>query len=197
MDDDSLSHCDSAHSALSLLPSPNNNNDAKKTFTHTRTNSPATDKDQVTLDLEEKAYAKLSRLSQRDTSDTCKFVLAQFSALAFLKPEHTAQGFKFKTFLEYFKPQWIGKVVTQRQGKAHAKASWNMYRAAVNGELNTTLALEAYHKHLKANFGLHPKKRPSPSSEIFSTCPPTKPTTQSTLFTKAIQGVAKHKYKAS
>ena len=86
--------------------------------------------------------------------DTCRFVLAQFSALAFLKPEHTAMGFKvlskdpyivkhpeFKPFLEYFKPQWIGKVVTQRQGKACAKASWNMYQAAVNRELKTTLEL--------------------------------------------------------
>ncbi|KAJ9058744.1 hypothetical protein DSO57_1009083 [Entomophthora muscae] len=51
----------------------------------------------------------------------------------------------------------IGKVVTQRRGKAFAKASWNVYWAAVNGELKTTLALEAYHEHLKANFGLHSK----------------------------------------
>ncbi|KAJ9057413.1 hypothetical protein DSO57_1022953 [Entomophthora muscae] len=64
------------------------------------------------------AHAKLSKFSQRDTLDTCKFVLTQFSALAFLKPDHTAQGFKvlskdpytvnhlyFKSFLEYFEPQ--------------------------------------------------------------------------------------------
>ncbi|KAJ9051309.1 hypothetical protein DSO57_1005599 [Entomophthora muscae] len=45
----------------------------------------------------------------------------------------------------------------QRQGKACAKASWNIYQAAVKGKLKTTLALEDYHKNLKANFGLHPK----------------------------------------
>ncbi|KAJ9089889.1 hypothetical protein DSO57_1008290 [Entomophthora muscae] len=116
------------------------------------------------------AHAELSRLSQRDTSDTCKFVLAQFFALAFLKPEHSAQGFEilskdpytvkhpeFRLFLEYFEPQWIGKVVTQRKGKTRAKAIWNVYWAAVNGKLKTTLAIEVYHKHLKANSGLHPK----------------------------------------
>ncbi|KAJ9083628.1 hypothetical protein DSO57_1032829 [Entomophthora muscae] len=106
---------------------------------YTRAIPLATEKDQATLDLEE-------------------------------KPEHTAQGIEvlskdpyiakhldFKPFLEYFEPQWIGKVVTQRQGKACAKASWNIYQAAINGELKTTSALEVYHKHLKANFGLHPK----------------------------------------
>ncbi|KAJ9085982.1 hypothetical protein DSO57_1008770 [Entomophthora muscae] len=40
------------------------------------------------------------------------------------------------------------------------------------------------------------KKKSSPSSEILPTTSPTKPTNRSTLFTKAIQGAAKHKYKA-
>ncbi|KAJ9088030.1 hypothetical protein DSO57_1027124 [Entomophthora muscae] len=105
------------------------------------------------------ANADLSRLSQRGTLDTFKFVLAQFSALAFLKPEHTAQGFEvlskdpylvkhpeFRAFLEDFETQWI----------ARAKANWDMYWAPINGKLKTTFAIEAYHKHLKANFGLRP-----------------------------------------
>ncbi|KAJ9070371.1 hypothetical protein DSO57_1008669 [Entomophthora muscae] len=113
---------------------------------------------------------------------------------------------KTTPFLEYFEPQWIGKVVTQRQAKARAKASWNVYWVAVNGELKTTLALEAYHKHLMANFGLHPKfnkffsllqhrqeKTISKLCDLASRVPPTKPTTHSTLFTKAIQGAATHK----
>ncbi|KAJ9059930.1 hypothetical protein DSO57_1036410 [Entomophthora muscae] len=125
---------------LALLP-PANDDESKKTPPHTRANPPASDKDQVTLDSEEKerlralgpcvcnmdfepaqfnafkqffsgevqgfhfhfcqavacnvqAHAELSRLSWRDTLDTCRFVLAQFSALAFLKPEHTAMGFE-------------------------------------------------------------------------------------------------------
>ena len=99
-----------------------------------------------------------------------KFVLVQFSALAFLKPEHTAQGYKvlfkdpyivkhteLRPFLEYFEPQWIGKVVTQRRSKARAKAPWNVYWTAINSDLKITSALEAYHRHLKSNFGLHPK----------------------------------------
>ncbi|KAJ9087128.1 hypothetical protein DSO57_1036360 [Entomophthora muscae] len=97
----------------------------------------------------------LSRFSWRNTLDTCILVLTQFSVLAFLKPEHTAQGFggSLKESL------LDGKIVTQRQGKARAKAKaiWNMYWAAVNGELKTTLSIEDYHKHLKANFGLHSK----------------------------------------
>ena len=76
--------------------------------------------------------------------------------------------------------------------------------------MKTTSALEAYHKHLKANFGLHPKfnkffsllqheqeKTISKPRDLANCVPPTKPTTRSTLFTKAIQGAAKHKYKAS
>ena len=50
-----------------------------------------------------------------------------------MKDPYIVKHPEFKPFLEYFEPQWIGKVVTQRQGKARAKASWNVHRAAVNG----------------------------------------------------------------
>ncbi|KAJ9051313.1 hypothetical protein DSO57_1005603 [Entomophthora muscae] len=92
------------------------------------------------------------------------------SPLAFLKPEHTVQGYKVlsnypdivkhtnsRPLPEYFEPQWIGKVATQRGSKARAKAYWDLYWTAINGELKMSSALQAYHRHLRPSFGVHSK----------------------------------------
>ncbi|KAJ9073674.1 hypothetical protein DSO57_1013704 [Entomophthora muscae] len=117
-----------------------------------------------------------------------------FYCLITIYPIITAlTGFQFSNLLPY-----LLQVVPTASG-------WNVYWAAVNGELKTTLVLKAYHKHLKANFGLHPKinkffsllqhkqeKTISKLCDLSNRVPPTKPTTCCTLFTKAIQGAAKH-----
>ncbi|KAJ9063185.1 hypothetical protein DSO57_1002485 [Entomophthora muscae] len=101
-----------------------------------------------------KGLPELSKLHRLDTSGKCKFLIQQFVALAFVKPEHTRQAFdllcqdsyakkhedSFYPFIKYYKPQWIGRKFTKPQSKPRAKASWNCYQAVLKDKMRTNVA---------------------------------------------------------